>query len=62
LHTEEEVAEAEKETRERLSRGEYLAQGTYLTRWNVSRRQVEMVIGEFRTDLAKREGGTDEQG
>jgi transcription elongation factor Elf1 len=62
LHTEEEVAEAEKETRARLSRGEYLAQGTYLTRWNVTRRQVELVCGEFKIDLGMHEGCTDEQG
>jgi len=49
LHTAKQVEDAERLVREKLASGDYDADGTYLTRWNQSSRQVENVIGSQRS-------------
>jgi hypothetical protein len=48
IHEADQVDEAEKETREKLRAGEYIPEETYLTRWNVRKRQVEVILGELK--------------
>lgn len=50
LHTAKQVDDAERLVREKLAKGDYGAHGTYLTRWNRTSRQVEIVIGAPRSD------------
>jgi|HubBroStandDraft_2_1064218.scaffolds.fasta_scaffold1514125_1 hypothetical protein len=40
-------AEAEQWLRERLAEGEVEPQNSYLTRWNMETKQVELVIGKL---------------